>query len=208
MDPKKFMHVAVSWGIEFGPIVAFFLTASWLGFMTGTALFVALTLIAMIVAYIRDGRLALFPFIAGFSVVLFGVLTLALRDPFFLIIKDTIYNGGFAIAIAVSFLAYDKPLLKGMFSSLFHMTDKGWTILSLRWMTMFALLTVGNEIALNMLNPRQWLVYKMWVTLATIVFGFYQLTLSRRERMPDSNKWGMNVGHHRPAAAAGSESTS
>jgi intracellular septation protein A len=58
---------------------------------------------------------------------------------------------------------------------------------------MFILLAVSNELVRHAFNPQVWVGYKMIATLVTIVFGFYQITLSRRERMPDSNKWGMNV---------------
>lgn len=190
---SEFRQIATSWGIEFGPIVAFFLTSEYLGLIASTAIFVTLTAIALIVSYGRDKRVALFPLLAGLSVIIFGVLTVALHNPFFIIIKDTVYNGLFAVAIAVGLYWFRHPILKDLFGSLFHMTDKGWTILSRRWMCMFALLTVSNEVIRYALSPEAWVDYKIIATLVTIVFGFYQITLSRRERMPDANKWGMNV---------------
>lgn len=190
---SEFRQVAVSWGIEFGPIVAFFLTSEYIGLIKSTALFVGLTAVALTVSYGRDRRVALFPLLAGLSVIIFGVLTVALKDPFFIIIKDTVYNGLFAIAIAIGLYCYKRPILKDLFSSLFHMTEKGWTILSFRWMVMFTLLTLSNEVVRQVLSPEAWVNYKMIATFSTIVFGFYQITLSKRERMPDSNKWGMNI---------------
>lgn len=190
----KRIHIAVSWGVEFGPILAFFLTSEWIGFIRATELFVALTVIALIVAYVRDRRIALFPLIAGLSVIFFGVLTISFDNPFFLIIKDTLYNGVFALALAVGLYGLKKPLLKGLFSSLFLMTDKGWMILSRRWMVAFALLALSNEFAWRAFDADEWILYKMLATFVTLVFGFYQLTLSRRERLPESNRWGMNPG--------------
>lgn len=190
---SEFRQVATSWGIEFGPIVAFFLTSEYLGIITSTAIFVSLTALALVVSYGRDKRVALFPLLAGASVIAFGVLTVALGNPFFIIIKDTVYNGLFAIAIAVGLYGFRHPILKDLFGSLFHMTDKGWMTLSRRWMVMFALLTASNEVIRHFFAPEAWIDYKMIATFVTIVFGFYQITLSRRERMPDANKWGMNV---------------
>lgn len=190
---SDFWKVSISWGIEFGPIVAFFLTSDTLGFMPATIIFVSLTSAALVIAYMKEKRVALFPLVAGLSVIGFGALTIFLHDPFFLIIKDTVYNGGFAIALAIGLYVYKEPILKDLFSALFCMTDRGWTILSQRWMGMFIILTIGNEIARHMFPPHVWVIYKMWATLITIIFGFYQLTLSRRERLPHSNKWGMNI---------------
>ncbi len=190
---REFMRISLSWGIEFGPIVVFFLTSETLGFMKATTLFVGLTALALITAGIKDRRIAMFPLVAGLSVIVSGAFTLIYDEPFYLIIKDTVYNAGFALAIYVCQKYYGKALLKSLFSSLFHMTDRGWSILSMRWMIVFILLTVGNEIARRLFDTDGWVVYKMLSTLATIIFGFYQLTLSKRERLPDSNKWGMNV---------------
>jgi len=190
---SEFRQVATSWGIEFGPIVVFFLTAEYTGLVHATALFVFLTSLALIASYSKDRRIALFPLLAGLSVIIFGLLTVLLHDPFFIIIKDTVYNGLFALAIAIGLYKYKRPIIKDLFSSLFHMTDKGWVILSKRWLVMFVLLTVSNEIARHSIDPRTWVNYKMLATLTTIVFGLYQITLSKRERMPNSNKWGMNV---------------
>ncbi|MEN9622188.1 MAG: hypothetical protein RLZZ67_622 [Candidatus Parcubacteria bacterium] len=190
---KEFLKITVNWGIEFGPIVAFFLTSDTLGFMPATIIFVSLTAIALIIAYVRERRIALFPLVAGLSVIGFGALTILLDNPFFLIIKDTVYNGGFAVAIAIGLYVFKEPILKDLFSSLFCMTEKGWITLSQRWMIMFIVLAIGNEIARHFYAPHIWVVYKMGATLLTIVFGLYQLTLSKRERLPHSNKWGMNI---------------
>lgn len=190
---KEFIRVAVSWGIEFGPIGIFFLTSEALGFMTATAIFVTFTALALIIAFVKDRRVAIFPLVAGVSVIGFGALTIALDEPFYLIIKDTVYNGAFAVAIIIGLYVYKKPILKKLFSSLFHMTDRGWTVLSKRWMVMFILLVIGNEFARRKLSTDAWVLYKMCSTGVTLVFGFYQLTLSKKERLPDSNRWGMNV---------------
>lgn len=189
----EFWKVSLSWGIEFGPIIAFFFTSKTLGFMPATIIFVSLTAIALTIAYVKDRRIAVFPLVAGLSVIAFGALTIFLQNPFFLIIKDTVYNGLFAVVLAVGLYVFKEPILKDLFSSLFCMTDRGWTILSRRWMVMFVILTIGNEVARYFLSTEMWVFYKMCATLVTIVFGLYQLTLSRRERLPHSNKWGMNI---------------
>lgn len=188
------IHVVVSWGVEFGPIFIFFLTSEWLGFIKATELFVGLTGLALAVAYVRDRRIALFPLIAGLSVIGFGALTVFLDDPFYLIIKDTLYNGIFALALAIGLYGFKKPLLKNLFNSLFLMTERGWMILSQRWMVAFALLALSNEVAWRIFDAKEWIIYKMGATFITLVFGLYQLTLSRRERLPESNRWGMNPG--------------
>jgi intracellular septation protein len=179
--------------IEFGPIVVFFLTAPKMGFMPSTGLFVALTAISLGYAFIMERRVAYFPLIAGLSVILSGVATLTFNEPLFLIVKDTIYNGAFAIVLIAGLLK-GKGLLKPLFKSLFAMNDTGWKILSHRWAILFILLAVGNEIVWRNYDEITWVAYKGYSTFVTIIFAVYQFRLSKEYRLPDSNAWGMKKG--------------
>ncbi len=176
--------------IEFGPIVGFFLIAPKMGFMLSTGLFVALTAISLGYAFVKEKRVAYFPLIAGLSVILSGVATLTFDEPLFLIVKDTIYNGAFAIVLIAGLLK-GKGLLKPLFKSLFAMNDTGWKILSLRWAILFILLAVGNEIVWRNYDEITWVAYKGYSTFVTIIFAVYQFRLSKKYRLSESNVWGM-----------------
>lgn len=183
----------ISWTIEFGPIVFFFLVFEKFGFMPATKVFVALTALALLVAFIKERRIAYFPLVAGISVLIFGALTLYLNNPFYLIIKDTFYNGLFGVALLIG-LAFGVPLLKNLFGELFAMSDHGWKVLTLRWGIVFILLTIGNEIVRLFYSTEVWVHYKAFSTMLTLFFGVYQFRLSARERIPElSNKWGMRL---------------
>jgi intracellular septation protein len=178
--------------IEFGPIIGFLIAGELLSFINATIVFVALTALSLIVAYIDRKKVALFPLIAGISIILGGVLTITLKDPFYLIIKDTAYNGLFALILFYG-LAKDKAFLKPLFDGLFLMTDKGWRILTFRWAVTFTLLTISNEIVRVLVSPEEWIMYKGLATLATIIFALYQFKLSRKERLPEASTWGMRA---------------
>ena len=97
-----YKNIAISWSIEFGPIIVFFLALHFLGdtdsgFITSTGIFTVLTAVALTASYLYEKRIAWFPLIAGLSVIAFGVLTLVFKNPVFFILKDTLYNGFFAI---------------------------------------------------------------------------------------------------------------
>jgi intracellular septation protein len=178
--------------IEFSPIIAFLAASEVMTFIQATTLFVILTFIALIAGFIERKELAWFPLIVAISVIGFGLLTIIFDNPFFIIIKDTIYNGVFALTLFIG-LAFNRPLLKPLFKGLFSMTDKGWKILTFRWAIMFVLLTISNEIARIYLVPEKWIIYKGLATLATIIFSLYQFSLSKKERSPDSTPWGMRI---------------
>lgn len=189
-----FKKMLLGLGIEFGPILVFFLTVERINFITATSIFVGLTIIALIAGFIERKKLAWFPLIVGISVLVFGIATILFEDPFFIIFKDTLYNGIFAIVLFWG-LAYKKGLLKPLFGSLFAMSDTGWRILSLRWAWLFTLLAVSNEIVRVHLTSETWVSYKLVTTLITIVFSLYQFKLARKERLPEANAWGMRVIH-------------
>lgn len=192
-----YKNILISWSIEFGPIIAFFLALHYLGdsdsgFITSTAIFTALTAVALIASYLYEQRIAWFPLIAGLSVIFFGIMTLIFQNPLFFIIKDTLYNGIFGGVLLIGAF-YKKSLLKPIFIALFDMSDKGWLILSIRWGVFFFILTILNEISWRFYGQSAWVDYKFWSTLATGVFGFYQLTLSRKYRNPGSSFFGMRT---------------
>lgn len=187
-----YRKILVSWSIEFGPIILFFLASLCYPFVPAATIFVIATAVALVAGVVKDRRIAIFPLLAGASVILFGSATVILKDPFYLIIKDTVYNGLFAFFL-LGGLCFNKLFLKSLFSSLFAMTDKGWRILSVRWTTMFILLTVSNELVRISFDETVWIHYKIVATLVTTVFGLYQITLSRRERLAESSKWGLRI---------------
>ena len=178
--------------IEFGPIIGFLVASELTTFIKATTIFVVLTLVALALGFIERKSLAWFPLIVAITIVSFGLLTIVFKNPFFIIIKDTLYNGIFAVALFVG-LYYRKLFLKILFGGMFAMTDMGWRILTFRWATMFTLLAVTNEIARFYLDEYGWVNYKFIATLITIVFSLYQFRLSKKERLPEATTWGMRV---------------
>lgn len=185
-----FLKLCIGLSIEFGPILVFFLTAERMGFIPSTGLFVALTTVSLIYAFFKERRVAYFPLVAGASVIISGIATLIYNEPLFLIVKDTIYNAVFALVL-ISGLVQGRGRLKKMFGNLFAMSDKGWKILSLRWAIFFIFLTIGNEIVWRNFSEIEWVAYKGYSTLVTIIFAVYQFTLSKKYRLPDATAWGM-----------------
>ena len=180
--------------IEFGPIVAFIVATEITSFIKATIIFVILTALSLAIGFIERRCIAWFPLIVGISVIGFGLLTIMFKDPFFIIIKDTLYNGIFSLVLLTG-LVYKKPLLKPLFKNIFSMSDRGWSILTMRWAIMLGCLAFTNEVARIYLIADQWVIYKAVATVATIIFSVYQFRLARKERLPDASTWGMRVAN-------------
>jgi intracellular septation protein len=184
--------IIISLVVEFSPVIVFFISSSFLNFTLATGIFVIVTILVLILGYLEYRRLAWFPLIVALSVVSFGGLTVVFHNPFFIIFKDTIYNGIFALVLYVGIL-FGRGLLKLIFHNLFVMSERGWYILSLRWAIFFTILAVSNEYTRYILEPNDWIIFKGLATISTMVFAVYQFRLAKKERLPGSNAWGMRI---------------
>ena len=189
---SMFKKLLLNLSIEFGPIIVFLITSEIFSFITAVSIFVGLTALSLLVGFYERKEIAWFPLIVGVSVISSGLLTVIFKNPFFIIIKDTLYNGIFALVLFIG-LACNKSLLYPLFRGLFAMSSRGWRVLTFRWAILFTILTITNEIARIYLTPENWVVYKAGATLITIIFSLYQFKLSKKERLPESTSWGMRI---------------
>lgn len=185
----------LEWLIQFGPVTIFFLVFELSGknFFAATAVFMVTTVVAVGLHFLRSRKVALFPVFGASFVLLFGGATLWFHNSQFLIVRDTLYDGVFGLALLVS-LALKRNLLKAFFEPLFAMSDRGWHTLAVRWAVFFLVAAVANEVVRQNFSDGFWVRYKIVNTLVFVAFGFYQFTLTKRERLPEySNSLGMRV---------------
>lgn len=188
----------IEWLIQFGPITSFFVVfeASGKNFFAATAVLMAVVVVATALSWYRSKRVAWFPLWSATFVLLFGGATLYFSDPAWLILKDTIYDGAFGVAILVG-LAFRKNLMKKFFIPLFAISDRGWHILAVRWALFFVVSALLNEVVRRMTTPEIWVHYKIANTIVLIGFGLYQLRLTGRERIEEeANRLGLRRVHH------------
>jgi intracellular septation protein len=178
--------------IEFGAIVTFLVSAQFFDFITSTKIFVAVTLFTLILSYIVRKKVAFFPLFVSVVIIVTGLLTVFFTDPDFIIVETTIYNAICAVFAIVS-LYKNKPVLKLLFKDSFDISEEGWCLLTKRWAYMFVFLAVSNEMVRIFLSVEVWVMYKVWVTIITAVFGFYQLKLTRKYRNKSATSWGIKI---------------
>ena len=153
--------------IELGPLLVFFGTNAIAGVFAGTAAFMAATLLSLAVAHFRYHKVPVMPLVSGVIVLVFGALTLYLRDETFIKLKPTIVYSMFAILLAAGLLLR-KPLLELLFGSAFSLTEEGWRKLTVRWTGFFIAMAIVNEIVWRNFSTDTWVNLK--------VFGFLPLT--------------------------------
>ena len=77
--------------------------------------------------------------------VVFGGLSLFLKNDIFFKMKPTIINALFAIVLIGSTFI-NKPVLKLLLNSSMKLTDRGWSLMNKMWSGFFIFLAVLNEI--------------------------------------------------------------
>jgi intracellular septation protein len=181
-----------NWAIEVGSIIVFWLGFHRHGLMTGIAWSLVATVIVLVLGIVVQRRLAWFPIAMSCSFLGFGGHSLATLSPAAFMFQHTLYYGIGGILLTVGLLQ-QKSFLKPLFENLFSVTDRGWLILTRRWNYLFYLLAIGNEFVWRNLSETTWAHYKIGMTLTITCFGLYQLTVTRRERLPGASAWGLKI---------------
>ncbi|KQV20449.1 septation protein A [Rhizobium sp. Root1203] len=185
-------HPMLKLALELGPLMIFFfanLRGPWLvekfpaltalggPLFVATALFMAATVISLLVSKIVLGHLPIMPFVSGIVVLIFGSLSIYLQNETFIKMKPTIVNALFGVAL-LGGLAFGKSLLGYVFNAAFQLDAEGWRKLTLRWGIFFLFLAVLNEVVWRNFSDDFWVAFKVWGTMpVTIIFTLAQMPL-------------------------------
>jgi intracellular septation protein len=177
-------------GLELGPLVVFFVANSRADIFVGTAWFMGAMVVSLILSWLLLKKIAVMPLVTGVVVLIFGGLTLWLRDDTFIKMKPTVINSLFGIVL-LGGLAFRQSLLKYVFGDVYKLKPEGWTILTLRWGLFFFFLAALNEVVWRTQSTDFWVSFKVWATMPlTLIFAALQLPVLTRyahdpKRKPD-----------------------
>lgn len=198
-DPqRKEVPPLLKLALELGPLLVFFFANSrgdWLverfpvlaqigqPIFIATALFMAATVIALVVSWSMTRSLPIMPLVSGIVVLVFGALTLWLHNDTFIKMKPTIVNSLFGV-ILLGGLLFGKALLGYVFDQAFKLDAEGWRKLTLRWGLFFFVLAAINEIVWRNFSTDAWVTFKVWgVMPLTIAFTMSQLPLIKKHSL-------------------------
>jgi len=195
MDKKRQLNPFVKLALDLGPLILFFYAnsrpglflpliapffpaiaadADRSGIFVATAVFMVAIVVSLVVSYALIRRLPVMPVVSAIIVVVFGGLTLFLRDDTFIKMKPTIIYVLFG-AVLLGGLVFRKPLLEMVFDSVFHLSEEGWRILTIRWSLFFFAMAVLNEIVWRTMSTDAWVSFKVFGALPlTFVFAMLQ----------------------------------
>lgn len=155
------MNSALKFLLDLGPLVIFFLSYYALGIMPATAIFMVATVVAGVVTYMLTRKISVLIAFSAIVVLIFGGLTIWLQDELFIKLKPTIYY--FAVSfILAGALTANRLVIKDLMDLAIQLTDKGWTIFTVR-LTLFFLFLAGlNIYVAQAYSFDTWLWLKVW----------------------------------------------
>ncbi len=186
-SPKSEAGPGLKAGIEYGPLVLFFAVnfLAPIGPLTrvlvATGVFMAATVVAMIVSKVKLGRISPMLWMSGVLVVVFGGLTLYFHDERFIKMKPTIVYAMFS-ALLFFGLATGRPLIQMVLGNVYPgLTELGWRKLTRNWACFFAFMAVLNEAVWRNSTWDFWVGFKLWGAMPlTIAFAIANIPMLLR----------------------------
>ena len=152
--------------IDLVPALPFLLVAFGLAdIFLATQLAMGAAALQLIASRWRYGKIKKMHAITFAAIIVFGSITLFLRDDLFIKLKPTALNWAFALVFLGAPLFFKKNLLKLMLGEKLALPEFAWSRLNLMWVAYFALIGATNlYIALNF-SVEVWSKFR--------VFGLY-----------------------------------
>ena len=185
-------HPMLKMALEIGPLLVFFFAnsygerlAKWFPMLAelggpifiATGLFMAATVLSLVVSKLLIGKLPLMPLVSGVVVLSFGALSIWLQNEMFIKMKPTIINTMFGVVL-LGGLFFGKSLLGYVFNAAFQLDDEGWNKLTWRWGLFFLFLAVLNEVVWRNFSTDAWVTFKVWGMMPiTFLFTLSQMPL-------------------------------
>lgn len=170
--PKSDKTASLSPGLifltEFGPLLAFFLTFKTFGLLVGTSVFMAATLVSMLVHYVKLGHISKKLWILTAIVMTTGSLTLFFNDGVFIKMKTTILTSVFGL-ILMGGLWFDKIIMKSvMGTAIPNISDQKWRQLTCAMAGLLFAQAAANELIWRTQTTETWLTLKTFVLLPSV----------------------------------------
>src|SRR5580704_16534571 len=172
--------------LDLGPLIVFFAAFRFLGIFAATAIFMAAMVAALALSYALEKRLSPMALVTAVLLLVFGGLTLYLKNDVFIKMKPTVLYGIFG-AVLLGGLAFNRLFIKYVFAQAFELDERGWKKLTIRWGLFFHCLAVINETVWRSTSTATWVSFKVWGIIPLIfLFALAQTPLVIKHQTPQS----------------------
>ena len=171
--------------IDIGPLAVFFIFYTRTDLQSAILPFMIATIIAVLFSYTMEKKIPIMPTVGAVIVLVFGGLTIYFNNEVFFKMKPTIINILFA-SILYGGIVLKKPFLKLLLGAAIKLQDKGWSILTKRWIGFFIALAILNEIIWRTQSTDLWVNFKVFGILPiTFIFTLTQFSIIKKFQIKD-----------------------
>lgn len=195
---EKKINPMVKLALELGPVILFFVGyvkfkdqtiplfgTDYPGFIAMTALFIPLMVAATGLLWWLTGKLSKMQLTTVVLVVVFGGLSVWLKDERFFKMKPTVIYLLFAGVLGFGLLR-GRSYLKFAMEEAMALQEEGWMILTRRLTAFFAALAILNEVVWRTMSTDAWVNFKTFgLTIAIFAFFMTQSRLFQTYAIPE-----------------------
>ena len=171
--------------MDLGPLLLFLAVFQYFGIFVATGTFMVAIIVALALGYIFERRILPMPLVTAVLVIVFGGLTLYLRNDTFIKMKPTVLYATFSLVL-IGGLLFNRLLIKYVLVEAFSLSEQGWRGLTWRWATFFLFLAVLNEVVWRHYSTSTWVWFKVAGVLPlTLLFALLQIPFVMRHQLAD-----------------------
>ena len=147
---------------DFGPIILFFVIYKYFGLYSAIYAMIAATFVQLMYARLSTGKFVTSQVLTFILLIVFGGISIALRDPAFVMWKVSVLYVIFALALIGSNFVGSKTLLERMMGKELELPRAIWVRLTWFWSFGFIAIAIINAYFVNIaLSTRQQFFYSV-----------------------------------------------
>ena len=153
------------------PVILFFAAYKFADIYIATGVAIAATMAQVGWVHFRHGKVDKMLWISFGLILVFGGMTLFLRDPTFIKWKPTVLYWLFATVLLGSALLFKKNLIRGMLEEQVTLPEALWTRLNLAWVAFFVTMGILNLYVASNYSEADWVNFKLFGGMG-LMFAF------------------------------------
>ncbi len=153
------------------PVILFFAAYKFADIYVATGVAIAATFGQIAWVHFRHGKVDKMLWISLGLIVVFGGMTLLLRDPTFIKWKPTVLYWLFATTLLGSALLFKKNLIRNMLEEQVTLPEPLWVRLNLAWVGFFAVMGLVNLYVAYNFSEADWVNFKLFGGMG-LMLGF------------------------------------
>jgi intracellular septation protein len=153
------------------PVILFFAAYKFADIYVATGVAIAATVAQIAWVHFRHGKVDKMLWVSCGLIVVFGGMTLFLRDPTFIKWKPTVLYWLFATVLLGSAFLFKKNLIRTMLEAQVSLPESLWVRLNLAWASFFTIMGGLNLYVANNYSEADWVNFKLFGGMG-LMFAF------------------------------------